>query len=166
MLEQPVLIPSHFSGTGWGQRKLIPTELAHAFDLPGYIPWEPTWIQGGLIPIHLFRVVLDQVLPQLQVSEGPALSKARLLSPPIMAPAVPPDCEFLMTIQKWLPGTWSDETHIADKAVKSDNAQVNRSPWHRRISLIFPGSAPVLGTLETLALTMWRKNIPGLQYSE
>jgi hypothetical protein len=159
LLEQPVLLPSHFSGTGWGQRKLIPSELAHAFDLPGCVPWDPAWIQGGLIPIHLFRVVLDQVLPQLQVSEGPALSKVRLLPPPVMAPAVPPDGEFLVTIQKWLPGSWSDESHIADKAVKSDNAQVNRLPWHRRISLIFPRSAPVLGTLETLALTMWRKTL-------
>ncbi|KAI2494742.1 hypothetical protein MHU86_19779 [Fragilaria crotonensis] len=63
-LHVPVVFPSGFSRTGWGQRPLIGSELAHAFDLPAFVAWESIGA-SNVIPIHMFRVVLDAVLATL-----------------------------------------------------------------------------------------------------
>ena len=162
LLEQPVLYPTHFSRTGWGYRKLTPAELAHAYDLPTFIPWESRF-KSTIVPLQLLRVVIDQVLDSAS-DEGRRdrpTQRPRLHGPsPAVAQAAPcaPDREFLPGLQCWLPGSWAD-AKIAARAVKSDNASVDFSPWHRRISLVLPCDSTTIIRFEALALKWWRRRL-------
>jgi hypothetical protein len=67
-LDLPVIFASGFSRTGWGVRSLTDSELAQAFDLPSFVTWES--VKGSnVVPIHMFRVVLDAALNTF----GPAI---------------------------------------------------------------------------------------------
>jgi hypothetical protein len=68
------------------------------------------------------------------------------------------DREWLPGINRWLYGGWT-EVDIADRAVKSDDAQVDFRPWHLRISLVFPCSPRSLDVLSRFAMRRWRFNI-------
>ena len=46
----------------------MPSELGQAFDLPAFVNWSPAFVQE-LVPLHLFRVVLDAVLQKMPVVE-------------------------------------------------------------------------------------------------
>jgi hypothetical protein len=61
-------------------------------------------------------------------------------------------------MRKWLPGSWADAP-IASKAAKADNAQIDVSPWHRRISLVLLCSSATLETLEGFCLGLWRRRL-------
>ena len=153
-LDRPVLYPSAFSRTGWGHRKLLPVELGHAFDLPPFVTWDDSFARR-IVPVQLLRVVVDQVLDSLHEPSGEASPHVptRTLTP---APATPPDGVFLSALGKWLPGEWADGL-IAARAVKADDASVDFSPWHRRISLVLPCTSSTIQTLETFALCCWRR---------
>ncbi|KAI2509117.1 hypothetical protein MHU86_5236 [Fragilaria crotonensis] len=60
-LSKVVLVPSHFSATGWGYRPLDPTELAAAFELPDYLAWDEDF-STNLVPLQILRGVMDSVL--------------------------------------------------------------------------------------------------------
>lgn len=67
------------------------------------------------------------------------------------------DVEWMLLINRWLPGAWAD-ANIADKAVKSDDSPVDFRPWHRRIQMVFPCQTSTLGVLERLVMRRWRSN--------
>jgi hypothetical protein len=48
-LDLPIVVPSDFSATGWGQRRLEPLELAAAYELPDWVEWDPQF------QVHLVR---------------------------------------------------------------------------------------------------------------
>jgi hypothetical protein len=157
-MDQPVLYPSHFSRSGWGYRALTPEELAHAFDLPPYLSWDARF-RATLVPLHLLRVILDQVLDSLNLAIQPhPAQRPRLLlsSDSALLAFKSVDQEFLPGLNRWLPGSWSDAP-IAERAVKADNAAVDFSPWHRRISLVLPCNSLTLIRLEEFALRWWRR---------
>jgi hypothetical protein len=159
-LDRPVLMPTSFSRTGWGQRKLIASELGHAFDLPSFIPWDDCF-QGTLVPLQLLRVALDHALLSASVSlEGPLATTDELDQSfrDLVAQSVVADVLFLPDLMKWLPGSWADAP-IASKAVKSDDARVNFSPWHRRISLVLPCSSATIEMLERFCMRLWCRKV-------
>ena len=59
-------------------------------------------------------------------------------------------------LKRWLPGSWTDIV-IANKAVKSDNAEVEFYPWHQRIMLLFPCAPITITSFETFAVRMWKR---------
>ena len=141
-LGKVVLMPLHFSATGWGCLHLDPVELAAAFELPDYLSWDPTFATS-LVPIQILHSVMDGVLN----ASAPASRPSSRSAPQRDATSMKVlnnrgDGEWLTTINRWLPGSWA-ETEIADKAVKSDDAEVNIPPG---ISAS-PSSFPVQGSL-------------------
>ncbi|KAI2498994.1 hypothetical protein MHU86_15498 [Fragilaria crotonensis] len=163
-LDRPVVFKSGFSRSGWGLRKLVNTELAHAFDLPAFVSWESV-TDEKVVPIHMFRVVLDAVLEQI----GPATQERAGQRQKLQAPSLPSttivealplplDRAWLDDLGTWLPGSWTDIT-IANKAVKSDNAVVDFYPWHQRIMLVLPCPPKAIVSFEEFALRIWRRNV-------
>jgi hypothetical protein len=165
-LDWPVLIPTAFSRTGWGQRSLISSELAHAFDLPPFIEWETHW-QSMLVPLQLFRVILEHSLLEIVRFRAEAPSILRVTPSPSEHPAllsvvgeVQSSATYLPEIKKWLPGSWADAP-IASKAVKADDATIDFTPWNRRISLVFPCPPLTIARMESLCLRLWRRTLTG-----
>ena len=68
------------------------------------------------------------------------------------------DLTWLPSVQRWLPGSWADAP-IADKAVKSDDAEVNVHSWHQRIMLLNPCTAATLAVLARFATRWWRRRL-------
>ena len=155
-LDLPVVFLSGFSRTGWGKRNLTHAELEHAFELPSFVSWEA--VQGWkLLPLQLFRVVLDIVLgglaPAVQERGGPRQKLALLTD--LSVDPLPLDAEWLPGLGRWLPGSWTD-TAIANKAVKSDNADIDFYPWNQRIMLVLPKCImPRIASFENLAMRRW-----------
>ena len=165
-LQLPVVFASGFSRTGWGQRSLVPSELAHAFDLPSFVSWESIK-DASFVPIHMFRVILDTVIgilsPATQDRSGcrqKVGDESAILMSGVMSEVcpLPLDRVWIPTLSKWLPGSWT-ETAIANKAVKSDNAVVDFYPWHQRIMLVCPCPSAAIVTLEETMLRVWRRGL-------
>lgn len=163
LLEQPVVYASRFSATGWGQRKLSFSELGQAYDLPPYLGWNPQF-STGLVPIQVFRAVVDSVCGLLcherQLRGG---SRRRVQEDEHQITSrtqpLPIDAVWLPELKKWLPGSWAT-IPISGRAVKSDHAKVDCYPWHQRISLVLPVTtlASIQG-MEVLLLHRWRRNV-------
>jgi hypothetical protein len=72
-LLRPVIYPSHFSYTGFGQRSLTGDELCAAFDIPNWMKPSPPLLQDWLnrdvfstmLPLQLFSAVLDDTVPRI-----------------------------------------------------------------------------------------------------
>lgn len=41
---------------------LDPRELAAAFELPDYLPWDDKFVKSLVVPLQLFGVIMDEVL--------------------------------------------------------------------------------------------------------
>ncbi|KAI2495940.1 hypothetical protein MHU86_18550 [Fragilaria crotonensis] len=163
-LHLPVVFSSGFSRTGWGQRPLVAAELAHAFDLPSFIPWE-TGMEDFMVPLQMFRVVLDGVVgmfdPDSQAGAGQGRRKLRdsaAEGSSVEVVALPLDRVWIPQLQKWLPGSWT-ETAIAHKAVKSDNATVDFHPWNQRIMLVLPCRQATIAIFEEFGLRRWKRGL-------
>ena len=156
-LGKAVLVPSTFSSTGWGYRTIEPSELATAFELPDYLEWE-TSFAVDLLPLQILRCVMDALLDAQFPTDHPRGGQRVCLrvEEPFAAAAV--DQEWVPSLQRWLAGTWA-LVPIADKAVKSDDAQVNVFPWHQRISLLFPCERTIFDRLTRFAMRRWRSNV-------
>ena len=68
------------------------------------------------------------------------------------------DAFWIQSIGKWLPGTWA-EAPIADRAVKSDDAIVDFSPWWNRIRMVLPCPLKNLVSFEELGMHFWRRSL-------
>ncbi len=165
-LDLPVVFPSGFSRTGWGQRQLLGAELEHAFDLPAFVAWESI-NPSKLAPIHMFRVVLDAALARfgpvsLDRGECQRYKRSKLVSVVDDAEGtntpLPLDTVWLPGVQHWLPGSWTDIA-ISNKAVKSDNAAVDFFPWNQRIQLLFPCPHGAIVAFEEFAMQRWRRSV-------
>ena len=160
-LDRPVLFSSGFSRTGWGMRPLVEQELTQAFDLPSFLAWDDRFPRS-MLPLELFRVVIEAVLDELRLAEEgfePKILKTNHGINKLEAFALRgDDSVWLPAIGKWLPGSWADAP-IADKAVKSDNAAVDFSPWHNRIKLVLPCPAGTLESMEAFGIRWWRRRI-------
>jgi hypothetical protein len=159
-LGRPVLLATSFSRTGWGRRKLIPTELGHAYDLPPYVHWEGSF-RTTLVPLHLLRTLMDHALSSVEdtsVDSTDVMPQDGPCHLMLVNSVTPPDEVFLASIQKWLPGSWADAP-IASKAVKADNARIDFSPWNRRITLVLPCSSLDIERIEEFAMRIWRRRL-------
>ena len=160
-IDKPVVYATGFSRSGWGKRLLTEVELAQAFDLPSYVPWNAVF-PLALIPIQILRVVVDSVLESVR----PAVQERACarLRPAVevtidSAPALPIDAEWLTSLGKWLPGSWANVV-IADKAVKADSAAVQRFPWNQRIVLALSSAAGAsIQGMEQIGLKWWQSRI-------
>ena len=156
-----MVFQSGFSRSGWGIRRLIPSELSQAFDLPSYVEWDESF-PTHLVPIQLFRVVGDAVsgcLRERSATEEQPKQRLRIANSSV-GPVERRDAPiWLPIIGKWLPGAWAD-AEIAAKAVKADNASVDFRPWNLRVSLVFPWiHTAALRGFEQLALRRWRSSL-------
>ena len=152
---RPVVYPTYMSRTGWGIRNLTDDELRVSFDLPDFVEWEDRYLKD-IVPLQLFRSVIESVLEKPRPE--PPRTRMKLTEDDTIFPASNQDVAWLESIQRWLPGTWSD-ADISDKAVKSDNSPVDFKPWHRRIQLVFPCETSTLEVFERLATRKWRRNV-------
>jgi hypothetical protein len=60
-LDRPVLYPTYMSRSGCGIRPLDPVELVVCFDLPTHMKWDLSFIVTEIVPLQLFRAVIDFV---------------------------------------------------------------------------------------------------------
>ena len=159
-LEKAVVFSSGFSRTGWGMRPLVAVELAQAIDLPPYLCWSPKFAIE-IAPLHMFRVTIEAAMGTLEPGD-PRRTQRRNQRQCIRSAehveVSPMDATRLPEIGKWLQGSWALAS-IADKAVKSDNAAVDVSPWHNRIRLIFACPAKSLTSFELLGVRVWRRTL-------
>ena len=144
-LDRPVLFMSRFSWTSWGQRPLVAAELGQAFDLPSFVDWIPE-LGKAIVPIHLFREVVDavqRILPRSERGNRSHLQARSEKNPgegaPVATRTPAIDATWFPALGKWLPGSWTD-VPIASKTVKSDDATVDCVPWNRRILLVLGGT--------------------------
>ena len=137
-------------------RSLTEDELSSSFELPEFVKWEDRFAVE-IVPIQLFRSVLDSVIHRISPQTSDPAKKRRFESVPDDS-VVAPDGVWLSDLNLWLPGSWA-EAQITDKAVKSDDAEVDCRPWHRRISLLFPCSTAHLKTIESFLTRRWRRNV-------
>ena len=152
---RPVLYPTFMSRTGWGLRPLTDGELSLCFELPPFVEWNDRYLRD-LVPIQMFRSILDAVISELDTKVAPL---KRLAVPTRAANASSSGSGgdvWIEAVGKWLPGSWSDAV-ISDKAVKSDNAPIDFKPWHRRIQLVLPCSDHTIAILERFAARAWRR---------
>ena len=49
------------SRTGWGLREFSDVELALCFELPDYVTWEDRFLRDIVVPLQLFRSVIEFV---------------------------------------------------------------------------------------------------------
>lgn len=96
-------------------------------------------------------------LPTISLCSSSISASARP-SPPSPPMLSSDDAVWIPTLQKLLPGSWTD-TSTADRAVKADGARVDFFPWHQRVRLVLPSSEQVLEVFERLGMRRWRKNI-------
>ena len=159
-LATPVVFSSGFSRTGWGYRALVPSELGQAYDLPSFVSWEPK-LSADILPLLLFRVVMEACWEVLTPPGGQGSGvrqKLEAVGSEVKGVIASTDAVWLETIEKWLPGTWAD-VQIADRAVKSDDAMVDFSPWYNRIRLVLPCPLASLVTFEELGMRTWRRSL-------
>lgn len=163
-LERPVLFSSGFSRTGWGCNLwLVAAELTQAFDLlPSFLSWDNLF-PNEMIPLEMCRVVIDAILDEMRMSEEGVVPKilktGHDLSMLKKTRTSRDDAVWLTAIGKWLPGAWADAP-ISDRAVKSDNAAVDFTPWHKRIQLVLPCCpAGTIESIETFGIRVWRRRI-------
>ena len=156
----PVVYPTHFSHTGWGMRALSDAELAAAFEIPSFIPWQAVYATG-IVPTQITRLVIERILTHLPASH-PSEVPERVVRQRIQASdannTAIADEEWLPDLQCYLPGSWTD-TSISDRAVKADGASIDFFPWHQRISLVLPCSNHTLEVFERFAMRRWRLSI-------
>jgi hypothetical protein len=152
-LQRPVLFASGFSRSGWGLRSLVDSELAHAFDLPSFRSWESV-ADSKMVPIHMFRVMLDGVLATF-LPDCPERGGRRL-----KINGFSPTEHEVRVIPRPLDREWTPSLQrcpISDKAVKSDNAEVDFYPWNQQITLLFPCPLTISVSFEEFAMRRWRQ---------
>lgn len=159
-VDRPVVYATGFSRSGWGKRQLTDVELSQAFDLPSYVPWEVSF-PSDLIPIQIFRVVVDAVLVSIRPTGQDRNTRPRtsVFPKPEMAAPLPIDAEWLATLKQWLSGSWAN-VNIAGRAAKADNAAIDHFPWNQRIMLVLPAATGrVIAGLEILGLKWWQRHL-------
>lgn len=159
-LDKPVVYETRFSRSGWGVRSINDVELAQAFDLPPYLEWNPSF-QANLVPIQMFRVVIDSVLSEIGPAEQPVGGRLKMtihtnVDTERSSTAILSDHVWLTTLQRWMPGSWTNVV-IADRAAKDDDAAVDHYPWNQRVSLVLTAATQesIIG-FELLGLRRWR----------
>ena len=184
-LKRHVLVPTTFYKTGWGHRPLTPAELGSAFDLPLWLPptsdahaWGHNHVMGArFVPIKIPAAVLGGAVPHLEPvyvhhldragekRDGPPphspLTPKRLrVSPPMDATTRDgqPGTRFA-PIRAFLPhSAWLDDSLIATKATKADDAEAPYALWDGRIRGVFPWVTDrALAGFRTLGLWWWRR---------
>ena len=154
---RPILYPTYMSRTGWGLRKLNEDELSLCFELPSYLSWEDRFLKC-ILPLQLFRSVIDFVINQSDVNRVSTKRVSTIIEDEVVSPPTAIDACWIPSISKWLPGSWS-LAEIASEAVKSDDAPVDFTPWHRRIQLVLPCSDDNIAVLERFSTRRWRRNV-------
>ena len=154
---RPILYSTHMSRSGWGMRELTDLELSSCFELPDFVNWDDRFLRD-ISPIQMFRSVIECIMKRFT---SPSMDLVMTASPTELPPPKrikQTDSTWLHDIGKWLPGSWTDAP-IADKAVKSDDAPVDFTPWHRRVQLVLPCSVVTINTFERFAARRWRLNV-------
>ena len=139
-LTLPIVYPTHFSHTGWGMRVLSDDELASAFELPTFIPWQAEYATA-IVPTQITRSVIDYILPHLSASQPSEVVPERVLRQRIQASDVNTavsDEEWLPDLQCYLPGSWTD-TSISDRAVNRTICNASMAALHCSILLFLLG---------------------------
>ena len=112
-----------------------------------------------ILPLLLFRVVGEAVWNATAPDEDKLNTIRQKCEEPrsdVGLSNSSTDAVWLTSIGKWLPGSWAD-AQIADRAVKSDDALVDFSPWYNRIRLVLPCPLGTLLTMEKLGMQIWRR---------
>ena len=135
-LDLPILYETHISRTGWGKRLLNERELEMAFVLPDFVRWNANFLED-IVPLQMLRAAMDAIFGQLSPVVQSAGKRIKLSNVTAIGVEDGFDRHWLNSLQTWLPWTWAD-TPIAVRAVKSDDAQIDFSPWRSRIQLALP----------------------------
>lgn len=156
---RPIVYSTRTTASGWSVRALADDELSSCFELsPDYVKWNDRFATD-IIPIQMFRSVIDLVLHRLCPQSPDQSKRSRIRSQSPAGESAEPDGVWQENVNCWLPGSWT-EAQIADIAVKSDDAEVDFAPCHRRISVVFPCSTRHLRTIESLLTPRrWQSNV-------
>jgi hypothetical protein len=161
-LTLPVMYPSNFSYTGFGQRLLTGEELCSAFDITNWMKSAPavlqTWLDADafsstMLPLQLFSAVLDETVPLI----APALEIIKSIPTSKDVDDASSYGIQLIGINKFLVHSWIDPGLISEKAVKSDDAGVSTGMWDKRISLVLSVAVDAMNQIRTMILHRWRR---------
>ena len=136
-LDAQVLLPSHFSASGFCLRKLQHNELFIAFGIPSHYHHlhPPLSAFSPIIPLQLLDALLRPAA-LIMFSDHSSRSTAPQFT--LAPPFVSLNGTFLSTINRVLPHTWREEKAHMQQAAKEDNAPIDYFLWNLRISTLFP----------------------------
>ena len=156
-LNNPIVYPSTFTRTGYGQRVLTNSELSFVFGLSSEF--------AGLVDENIFPVppvqvsssILKQFLGCL-VSPSNVNRNASLILP---TPLAVPDTAVTYSedLKLVLPSTWKQNKLSTEKAAKSDDAAVDYSLWNDRILALWPMFKPALDSLRSLVMRYQKRKL-------
>jgi hypothetical protein len=116
-------------------RKLTSEESAISFGVPHQL------YDGGIqfseiptVPVQTLHALLEGSHMACRPVPGATIRLERSLE-------APKSSTWLPTIKKFLSHEWVDTTAVTDKAVKSDDADVNTHMWEQRVNLPLPWAA-------------------------
>jgi hypothetical protein len=160
-LTLPVVYPSNFSYTGFGQRSFTGKELCSAFDIPNWMKpasailqtWLDADVFSSMLPLQLFSAVLDIKVPLI----APALEIVKSI--PTSKDVDDASSYGIQSIEinKFLVHSWIDPGLISEKAIKSDDAGVSTGMWDKRISLVLSVTVDAMNKIRTMILCRWHR---------
>ena len=142
-LDVSVYLPSAFSPTGFGSRRLVAKELCLAWDLPLWCHTDPPPALRSLVPLKSLLALADTTVPFVSQA-GPGLGCVSL---PVQVPVLPDDRTWLPLLGRWLPHSWVDDSLITDKGAKADGADIPSHLWDLRIRTLFDSPSSSLAVL-------------------
>ena len=141
-LNADILIPSYFSASGLGIRKLPSQKLLISYAFPSVYHYLQLVSQDftPIIPLQILDALLHPAVLARQSSVTQILSRHKQFT---LAPlAVPTAVTYLPAINKFLTNDWRSEKEHVQQVAKEYNAPIDYSLWNMRISTVFPRITP------------------------
>ena len=147
-LHTPVLVPSDFSSSGFGLRRMSQAELGAIFGVASEYVNALEHASFDFVPLQILRVLLSC---GFQRSNRLSNKRARtMLNVPRCSPDKAPT--YLPALQRTLPPAWAKCDEMSQKAAKDDDARIDFDKWDLRILALWPHAKQLISALRILTL--------------
>ena len=156
-LNNPIVYPSTFTRTGYGQRALTNNELSFVF---GFSSEFAGLVDENIFPVPPVQVsssLLKQFLGCLDKPSNVNRNASLILPTPLPVPDTA--VTYLEKLKIVLPPTWKQDKLSTEKAAKSDDAEVDYSLWNDRILALWPMFGPALTSLRSLVMRYQKRKL-------
>ena len=156
-LSNPIVYPSTFTRTGYGQRALSNNELSFVF---GFSSEFADLVEENIFPVPPVQVsssLLKQFLGCLDKPSNVNRNASLILPTPLPVPDTA--VTYLEKLKIVLPPTWKQDKLSTEKTAKSDDAEVDYSLWNDRILALWPMFGPALTSLRSLVMRYQKRKL-------